>query len=64
MSDEMEVKDDIFLEEGVFYCTCGNPIEGEDASSMIQKESGKQCVSCPTCDTKHFAEGGQFILDE
>ncbi|TDI42133.1 MAG: hypothetical protein E2P02_13575 [Acidobacteria bacterium] len=64
MSDEMEIEDDIFLEEGVLYCTCGNPIEEEDASGMIQKESGRQFVTCPACDTKHFAEGGQFVLDE
>ena len=64
MSDEMEIEDDIFLEEGVLYCTCGNPIEEEDASGMIQKESGRQFVTCPSCDTKHFAEGGQFVLDE
>ena len=64
MSDELEVEDDVFLEEGVFYCTCGNPMEAAEANSVIQKEAGKQFVTCPTCDTKHFAEGGEFILDE
>ncbi len=64
MSGELEVEDDVFLEEGVFYCICGNPIEGEDASGMIQKEAGKQFVACPTCDTKHFAKSGRFRLDE
>ena len=64
MSDELEVEDDVFVEEGVFYCTCGNPIEAEDANGLINKESGKEFVACPTCDMKHFAEGGTFKLDE
>ena len=48
MSDELEVEDDVFLEEGVFYCTCGGPIEAEDADSLINKQSGKEFVACPT----------------
>lgn len=64
MSDELEVEDDVFLEEGVFYCTCGNPIEAEDATSLIEKEAGKEFVACPTCDMRHFAETGKFRLDE
>lgn len=64
MSDELEVEDDVFLEQGVFYCTCGNPIEGQDASGMIKREAGKQFVACPMCDTKHFAESGKFLVDE
>ena len=64
MSDEFEVEDDIFLEAGMFYCSCGNPIEGEDASSMIQREAGREFVSCPTCDMKHFAESGSFKMDD
>lgn len=64
MSDELEVEADIFLEEGVFYCTCGNPIEAEDMSSKIGKEAGKEFVSCPSCDMKHFADGGRFRLDD
>ena len=63
MSDELEVEDDVFLEDGVFYCTCGNPIEEEDASGNISREAGKEFVACPTCDTKHFAEGGRFRFD-
>jgi hypothetical protein len=64
MSDELEVEDDVFLEEGVFYCTCGNPIEAEDASGLIEKEGGKEFVACPTCDMKHFADSGRFRLGE
>jgi len=62
MSDELDVEDDIFLEEGVFYCTCGNPIEAEDAT--IEKQAGKEFVSCATCDMKHFADSGQFQVGE
>ena len=64
MSDELEVEADIFLEEGVFYCTCGNPIEAEDVTSKIAKEAGKEFVTCPTCDMKHFADSGQFRLGD
>ena len=64
MSDELEIEDDIFLEEGVFYCTCGNPIEAEDASGLIEKEAGKEFVACPTCDMKHFADSGRFNMGE
>ncbi len=62
MSDELEVEADIFLEEGVFYCSCGNPIEAEDAT--IEKQAGKEFVSCSTCDMKHFADSGRFRLDD
>ena len=64
MSDELEVEDDVFVEEGVFYCPCGNPIEAEDASGLIEKEAGKEYVACPTCDMKHFADSGRFRLGE
>ena len=64
MSDDLEVEDDVFLEEGVFYCTCGNPIEAEDASGLIEKEAGKEFVACPTCDMKHFADSGRFRMGE
>jgi hypothetical protein len=64
MSDELEVEDDVFLEEGVLYCTCGNPIEADDASGLIERLGGREFVSCPSCDMKHFAEGGRFRLDE
>ena len=64
MSDELEVEDDVFLEQGVFYCTCGNPIEAEDATGLIERDGGKEFVSCPTCDMRHFAETGKFRLDE
>jgi hypothetical protein len=64
MSDELEVEDDVFLEEGVLYCVCGNPIEAEDAGSLVQKEGEREFVTCPTCDMKHFAETGKFRLDE
>lgn len=63
MSDELEVEDDVFLEGGVFYCTCGNPIEGQD-SGMIKRAAEKQFIVCPMCDTKHFAESGEFLVDE
>jgi hypothetical protein len=64
MSDELEVEDDIFLEEGVLYCTCGTPIEAEDAQGLINKEGGKEFVTCPACDMKHFAESGHFRVDD
>ena len=64
MSDELEVEDDVFLEEGVLYCTCGNPIEAEDASGLIGKSAGREFVTCPTCDMKHFAEGGHFRIED
>ena len=64
MSEGLEVEDDVFLEEGVLYCVCGNPIEAEDAGGLIEREAGKEFVTCPTCDMKHFAEGGKFRLDE
>ena len=64
MSDELEVEDDVFLEGGVLYCTCGHPIDAEDASGLIERSAGREFVLCPTCDMKHFAEGGHFRLDE
>lgn len=64
MSDELEVEDDIFLEEGVLYCICGNPIEADDASGLVNRDAEREYVSCPTCDMKHFAESGKFRLDE
>ncbi len=64
MSEELEVDDDVFLEEGVLYCICGNPIEAEDASGLIEKDGGREYVTCPTCDMRHYAEGGKFLFDE
>ena len=64
MSDELEIEADIFVDEGVFYCTCGNPIEAEDVSGKIEKQGGKEFVSCPSCDMKHFADGGHFRLGD
>ena len=44
MSDELEVEDDVFLEAGVFYCTCGNPIDGHGVylriTELCQKAFG------------------------
>ncbi len=64
MSGELEAEADVFLEEGVLYCTCGNPIEAEDAGGMVKKEAGKEFIECPTCDMKHFAQDGRFRMDE
>jgi hypothetical protein len=64
MSDDLEVEDDVFLEEGVLYCTCGTPIEAEDASGLIERTGGREFITCPSCDMKHFAESGRFRLDE
>jgi hypothetical protein len=46
------------LEEGVLYCVCGQPIEAEDAGDVIQSEGGREFVTCPSCDIRHFAESG------
>ena len=64
MSEELEVDDDVFLEEGVLYCVCGNPIEAEDAGGLLQTEGGREFVACPACDMRHFAETGKVRLDE
>ncbi len=64
MSGELDVEDDVFIEEGVLYCLCGNPIEAEDAPSLLQREAGREFIACPTCDLKHYAEGGKFKLDD
>ncbi|MFQ5790690.1 MAG: hypothetical protein ACE5JI_09470, partial [Acidobacteriota bacterium] len=64
MTDELEAEDDVFLEAGVLYCVCGNAIEWEDVRDLIAKEAGREFVSCPACDMKHFAEGGKFRIDE
>jgi hypothetical protein len=63
MSDEIEVEDDVFLEEGVLYCHCGNPIEAEDASNLVQKEAGREFLACPTCDIRLFADTGKFRFE-
>jgi DNA-directed RNA polymerase subunit RPC12/RpoP len=63
MSDEIEVDDDIFLEEGVLYCTCGTPVEAEEASGLLQKEAGREYIACPSCDVRHFAESGKFRME-
>jgi hypothetical protein len=62
MSDEIDVEDDVFLEEGVLYCHCGNPIEAEDVSSLIQNQAGREYVTCPICDMKYFADSGKFSI--
>lgn len=64
MSDELECESDIFLEEGVLYCICGHPIESEDASGLIERVGSREFIACPTCDMRHFAEGGRFRFDE
>lgn len=64
MSDEIEVDDDVFLEEGVLYCTCGTPVEAEEAPGLVQKEAGREYIACPMCDVKHFADSGKFRLGE
>jgi hypothetical protein len=64
MSEDLEVEDDVFLEEGVLYCLCGNPIESEDAGGLVEREAGREFIACPTCDMKHFAESGHFRFDE
>jgi hypothetical protein len=64
MSDDLEVDDDIFLEEGVLYCVCGNPIEAEDAGGLVEREGRREFITCPSCDMKHFAETGKFRLDD
>ena len=64
MSEDLECEDDVFLEEGVLYCTCGHPIEAEDVAPLIAKLAGKEFVACPTCEMRHFADSGRFRLDE
>jgi hypothetical protein len=64
MSEDLEVDDDVFLEEGVLYCICGNPVEADDAPRLIEREAGREFIACPTCEMKHFAESGKFRLDE
>jgi len=64
MSGELDVDDDVFIEEGVLYCICGNPVEADEARGLIESEAGREFIACPTCDMKHFAEGGKFKLDE
>jgi hypothetical protein len=64
MSAELEAEDDVFLEEGVLYCICGNPIEAEDAGRLLEREGGREFVTCPACDMRHYAETGKFRLDE
>lgn len=64
MSEDLEVDDDIFMEEGVLYCVCGTPVEAEDAKGLIDRDEGREFILCPSCDMKHFAEGGKFRLDE
>ena len=64
MSDDLEVEGDVFMEGGVLYCICGQPIEQEEAVPLIETEGGKQFIACPTCDMKHWAEGGMFTLED
>ncbi len=62
MSEDLEVDNDVFLEGGVLSCICGQAIEEEEA--IIETEGGKQFIACPTCDMKHWAEGGVFRLED
>jgi hypothetical protein len=64
MSEELEAEDDVFLNEGVLYCVCGQPIEAEDVRGLIAQTGEREFVSCPTCDMRYYAEGGKFRLDE
>jgi len=64
MSEELEAEDDVFLNEGVLYCVCGQPIEADDVKGLIAQEGDREFVSCPTCDMKYYADGGTFKLDE
>ena len=47
MSDDLEVESDVFMEGGVLYCICGQPIEQEEAVPLIETEGGKQFIACP-----------------
>ena len=64
MSEELEAEDDVFLNEGVLYCVCGQPIEAEDVRGLIAREGDREFVSCPTCDMRYYADGGKFRIDE
>jgi hypothetical protein len=64
MSEELEVEDDVFLEGGVLYCLCGQPIEPDEAQGLIGMDSGREFITCPTCDMKHFADSGKFRLED
>ena len=64
MSEDLEVENDVFLEGGVLYCICGQPIEQEEAIPLIETEKRKQFIACPTCDMKYWAEGGMFRIEE
>ena len=64
MSEELDVESDVFLEGGVFYCICGQPIEPEEAPALIERDGIREFVACPTCDMRFFADSGKFQLDE
>ena len=64
MSEELEAEDDVFIDEGVLYCVCGQPIEAEDVRGLIARDGNREFIPCPTCDMKYFAEGGKFRLEE
>jgi hypothetical protein len=64
MSEDLDVESDVFLEGGVLYCVCGQPIEPEEAADLIEREGSREFVSCPTCDMRHFADDGKFQLDD
>jgi len=64
MSEDLDVESDIFLEGGVLYCICGQPIEPEEAPDLIEREGTREFLSCPTCDMKLFADSGKFELDD
>jgi len=64
MSEDLDVESDVFLEGGVLYCVCGQPIEPDEAPSLIARDGAREFVACPACDMKIFAETGKFQLDD
>ncbi len=64
MSEDLDVESDVFLEGGVLYCVCGQPIEPDEVPGLMQRDGIREFLSCPTCDMKLFADSGQFRLDD
>ncbi len=64
MSGDLDVEDDVFLDGGVLYCVCGQPIEADEAQAMIEREANREFITCPACDMKHYADSGKFKLDD
>ena len=63
MSEDLDVDNDVFLEGGVLSCVCGQSLEEDEAVPLIKTEGRKQFIACPTCDMRHWADGGLFRLD-